>query len=166
MATETVSFSLFGSRDALGADYIYNRTAGATLGILGNSKEEAIYLSQQTEPDGTPLDGRINRTLRFAPGAWPPVDLFWSVTMYKLSDRLLAANPINRYSIGDRTPGLKVDPDGGLTIWLQHESPGPERESNWLPTQAEPFWFVARLYGPRAEVLDQRWKLPPLARCD
>jgi hypothetical protein len=164
LATETVSFNLFGSREGLGSDYLYYRAAGATLGILGNSKEEATYASQQTEPDGTLLDGRTNWSLRFAPGAWPPVDLFWSITMYGLPERQLVPNPINRYSIGDRTPGLKADPDGGLTIWLQHDSPGPERESNWLPTPAGPFFFAARFYGPRAEILEQRWKLPPLQK--
>jgi hypothetical protein len=164
LATETVSMHLFGSRAALGADYIYNRNAGATLGVLGNSKEEAVYASQQTEPDGALLDGRIPRRLRFPAGQWPPVELFWSITMYGLPDRQLVPNPIDRYSIGDRTPGLTADADGGLTIWLSHESPGAERESNWLPTPAGPFFFAARLYGPRAEALDGRWKLPALER--
>ena len=162
--TETDSMRFFGTRDELGADYIYNRNVGAALGVLGNTKEEAIYLAQQTEPDGTVLDGTKRWRLRFGPGQLPPVDLFWSITMYELPDRNLVANPIQRYSIGDRTKGLKADADGGLSIWLQHESPGPERESNWLPTPAGPFFFLARLYGPRPEALDGRWVLPPLEK--
>jgi hypothetical protein len=163
-ATETDSSKLFGSRQELGPDYIYYRACGAMLGVLGNTKEEAFYASQQTEPDGTPLDGLRNWHMRFAPGEWPPVDFFWSITMYALPDRGLVPNPINRYSIGDRTPGLKADSDGGLSIWFQHESPGPEREPNWLPTPAGPFFFAARLYGPKAAALDGRWKLPPLVK--
>jgi len=163
-ATETDSGKLFGTRAELGADYLYNRNVGAALGVLGNTKEEAFYASQQTEPDGSMLDGRIARRLRFAPGNWPPVEFFWSITMYELPDRNLVQNPIGRYSIGDRTPELTADADGGLSIWLSHESPGAERETNWLPTPAGPFFFVARLYGPRAEVLDGRWRLPALER--
>lgn len=97
--TETDSMKVFGNRQELGADYIYNRNVGAALGVLGNTKEEAIYLSQQTEPDGTLLDGTKAWRLRFAPGQWPPVDLFWSLTMYELPDRNLVPNPIHRYSI-------------------------------------------------------------------
>jgi hypothetical protein len=161
---ETDSSKLFGTREQLGADYLYNRGVGAMLGVLGNTKEEAFYASQQTEPDGTPFDGRKSWALRFAPGQWPPVEFFWSITMYTLPDRGLVPNPINRYSIGDRTAGLKPDPDGGLTIWLQQDNPGAERESNWLPTSAGPFFFVARLYGPKPQVLDGRWSLPPLMK--
>lgn len=163
---ETDSMAFFGTREELGANYIYNRNVGAALGVLGNTKEEAIYLAQQTEPDGSVLDGRKRWRLRFAPGQLPPVSLFWSITMYALPDRNLVPNPLHRYSIGDRTPGLKADADGGLSIWLQTESPGPERESNWLPTPPGPFFFVARLYGPKAEALEKRWVLPPLEKLD
>jgi hypothetical protein len=163
-AKETSSAAMFGSRAELGADYIYQRSCGAALGILGNTKEEAIYGSQQTEPDGTVLDGRHDWTMRFAPGEWPPVNEFWSITMYALPDRFLVPNPINRYSIGDRTPGLKADADGGLTIYLQAENPGPDKESNWLPTPRGPFFFAGRFYAPKAEALDGRWKLPPLRK--
>lgn len=161
---ETSSAALFGSRAELGADYIYRRSGGAALGILGNTKEEAIYLSQQTEPDGTVLDGRHDWVLHFPAGQWPPVTLFWSITMYELPERFLVPNPINRFSIGDRTPGLKPDEDGGLTIYLQSENPGPDKQSNWLPTPKGPFFFVGRFYGPKAEALEGRWTLPPLTK--
>jgi hypothetical protein len=161
---ETDSKKLFGTRAQLGADYVYNRNVGAALGVLGNTKEEAIYGSQQTEPDGTVLSGAHKWRMRFAPGQLPPVNEFWSITMYALPDRFLVPNPINRYSIGDRTPGLQYDADGGLTLYLQADNPGPEREANWLPTPKGPFFFAGRFYAPRAEALDGRWTLPPLEK--
>jgi hypothetical protein len=152
----------FGTRAELGNDYIINRSTGAMLGIYGNSKEEAVYASQQTEPNGSLLDGRKRWLLRFEPGKLPPVDLFWSITMYNLPQRLLVDNPINRYSIGDRTEGLKYGTDGSLEIYIQSENPGPDKVSNWLPAPAGPFYFVGRFYGPQATAIDGRWTLPPL----
>ena len=163
-AKETSSAAMFGSRAELGADYIYQRSCGAALGILANTKEEAFYASQQTEPDGTLLSGVHDWTIRLEPGQWPPVNQFWSITMYSLPDRFLVPNPIDRYSIGDRTPGLQYDPDGGLTLYLQADSPGPDKDSNWLPTPRGPFFFAGRFYGPTAEALDGRWVLPPLEK--
>jgi hypothetical protein len=159
---EKSSADLFGTREFLGADYVYKRNVGAMLGIYGNSKDEALYGSQQTDKAGQVLDGSRNWLLRFEPGQLPPVSEFWSITMYGLPDRLLVANPINRYSIGDRTPGLKLGADGSLEIYLQSESPGKDRESNWLPTPKGPFFFVGRFYGPKATALRGEWSLPPL----
>jgi hypothetical protein len=152
----------FGTRAELGSDYIINRSTGAMLGIYGNSKQEAVYASQQTEPSGALLDGRKRWLLRFEPGQLPPVDLFWSITMYNLPQRLLVDNAINRYSIGDRTEGLKFGADGSLEIYLQNENPGPDKVSNWLPAPSGPFYFVGRFYGPRATAIDGQWSLPPL----
>jgi hypothetical protein len=160
--TEKSSADLFGTREFLGADYVYRRNVGAMLGIYGNSKDEALYASQQTDKAGKVLDGSRNWLLRFEPGQLPPVNEFWSITMYGLPDRFLVANPINRYSIGDRTPGLKLGADGSLEIYLQSESPGKDRESNWLPTPKGPFFFVGRFYGPKATALRGEWSLPPL----
>ena len=102
-------------------------------------------------------------SLRFAPGAGPRVGAFWSLTMYRRSDCLLVANPIGRCSIGDRTPGLRPDPDGGLTIRLQAADPGPGH--NWLPAPAgEPFYVVLRLYQPRRVHLELRYPYPSLRR--
>ncbi len=159
---QTESKSFFGTREALGDNYVMNRSIGAMLGIYGNTKEEAIYGSQQTGPDGKVLDGNRKWVMRFAPSQLPPTELFWSITMYNLPQRLLVANPINRYSIGDRTPGLKRGADGSLEIYLQSENPGPDKQSNWLPTPKGPFFFVGRFYGPRANLIDGSWKLPPL----
>ena len=159
---EKTSMDLFGTREFLGKDYVYRRNAGALLGIYGNSKEEALYGSQQTDKAGKVLDGSRNWLLRFEPGQLPPVNDFWSITMYGLPERYLVPNPINRYSIGDRTPGLKTGADGSLEIYLQAESPGKDKESNWLPTPKGPFFFVGRFYGPRETALRGDWTLPPL----
>lgn len=159
---QTSSQGFFGSRQQLGSDYLTFRSMGAMLGIYGNSSEEAFYATQQTGPDGQVLDGRKRWVLRFEPGQLPPVTEFWSVTMYKLPERLLVENPIQRYSIGDRTSGLKLGTDGSLEIYIQSENPGTEKVSNWLPAPAGPFFFVARLYGPKDRVLKGTWKLPRL----
>lgn len=153
---------LFGTREQLGSDYVMRRSLGAMLGIYGNTKEEAVYGSQQTSSDGKVLDGNRKWLLRFEPGQLPPVDIFWSITMYTLPERLLVANPINRYSVGDRTPGLKTGADGSLEIYLTSDNPGPDKASNWLPTPKGPFFFVARFYGPRSNLIDGSWTLPPL----
>ncbi|MCP9797156.1 DUF1254 domain-containing protein [Cyanobium sp. Lug-B] len=159
---QTSSQGFFGSRQQLGSDYLTFRSMGAMLGIYGNSSEEAFYATQQTGPDGQVLDGRRRWVLRFEPGQLPPVTEFWSVTMYKLPERLLVENPIQRYSIGDRTSGLKLGADGSLEIYIQSENPGADKVSNWLPAPAGPFFFVARLYGPKDPVLKGTWKLPRL----
>jgi hypothetical protein len=156
------SMGFFGTREELGADYLTYRAMGAMLGIYGNSSAEALYASQQTGPDGQVLDGRRRWLLRFEPGQLPPVSQFWSITMYQLPERLLSENSIQRYSIGDRTPGLKLGSDGSLEIYIQHDNPGPASVSNWLPAPAGPFFFVARLYGPSGAALKGGWSLPAL----
>jgi hypothetical protein len=104
--------------------------------------------------------------LRFEPDALPPCNEFWSITMYGLPDRLLVGNPINRYSVGDRTEGLHKGADGSLEIYIQHDRPEGARASNWLPAPKGPFFFVARFYGPRPELIDGTWTLPALRLAD
>jgi hypothetical protein len=94
----------------------------------------------------------------------PPVDAFWSLTMYNVPKFLLVSNPINRYSIGDRTPGLQISADGSLTIYLEHDSPGPDQESNWLPTPAGDFRPIMRMYQPKAAILTADYELPAITR--
>ncbi len=159
---QSSSKGFFGTREELGSDYLTYRAMGAMLGIYGNSSSEAFYATQQKGPDGKVLDGRRQWVLRFPAGQLPPVSEFWSITMYSLPQRLLVANPINRYSIGDRTEGLKLGADGSLEIYLQHENPGPAKVSNWLPAPAGPFFFVGRLYGPGPSALSGQWQLPAL----
>lgn len=154
----------FGTRAFLKNDY-QARMSAAVLGIYGNSKEEALYPAYFVDSTGQKLDGANRYTLRFAPGKLPPVNSFWSLTMYELPASLLYSNSLNRYLINSpMLPGLRKDADGGITLFLQRESPGPERESNWLPTPEGPFWTTLRLYWPKKPALDGAWTQPALQR--
>ncbi|MGX1370220.1 hypothetical protein RKD19_005579 [Streptomyces canus] len=146
-----------------GDDFIKRAAEQALFGIAANDLEETVYLVAFDDAEGEKLStGRYE--MRFEAGALPPVDAFWSLTAYDEA-RNLIANPIDRYSIGDRTRGLVTEPDGGLILHLQPDSPGSERESNWLPTPQQGIWFVAlRMYLPRPEVVDARWQCPPITR--
>lgn len=159
---KTSASGFFGSRQELGKDYLTQRSLGAMLGIYGNSTAEAVYGAYQIAPDGKPLDGNKKWVLRYAPGQLPPVNEFWSITMYNVPQRQLVENPINRYSIGDRTAGLKKGKDGSLEIYVQSDSPGPDKESNWLPTPKGPFFMASRMYGPKQPLIDGTWKEPKL----
>ncbi|WP_010483542.1 DUF1254 domain-containing protein [Pseudomonas sp. S9] len=156
------SGKLFGDRERIGTDYL-SRTLGVVLGIFGNVREQAVYYPFPLDDKGQPLDGsKANYSITFAKGATPPVKFFWSYTMYKLPQRWLVENPIERYSLSSATPGLKENPDGSLTIHVAHESPGKEMESNWLPSPKGPFWLVLRNYGPDQSVIDHSYKAPSI----
>lgn len=153
----------FGTREFLKNDYLA-RMASAAFGIYGNSKEEAMYPAYFVDAAGKPLDGsKAEYALRFAPGELPPVNSFWSLTMYELPASLLTPNPLKRYLINSpMLPNLSKDPDGGITLYLQRKSPGKDKESNWLPAPDGPFWTTLRLYWPKEAALDGHWKQPPL----
>lgn len=155
----------FGTREFLKNDYL-GRMSSAVLGIYGNSKEEALYPAYYTDSDGGKLDGSKHRyTVRFARDQLPPVNSFWSLTMYEMPASLLVANPLKRYLINSpMLPDLKRDADGGLTLYLQHESPGQDKGANWLPAPKGAFWVVMRLYWQKEEALNGTWKAPPLER--
>jgi hypothetical protein len=140
------------------------RAIGTRAGLWGNHGYEAYYAIIYTDAGGEQLTGAHRYELRLE--SMPPVDAFWSLTMYDTPDFHLVANPINRYSIGDRTPGLKLADDGSLTIYFQKDSPGPEKESNWLPAPEGDFRPVMRMYQPRDAVLDGTYVLPPITRVD
>ncbi|MDR7133889.1 hypothetical protein J2X06_001073 [Lysobacter niastensis] len=161
-AKEVTSGDLFGTREYLKNNYLY-RMAAAVLGIYGNSKQEAMYPVYPVDSTGQKLDGSKRYTLRFAPGQLPPVNAFWSLTMYELPQSLLVDNPINRYLINSpMLPQLKKDADGGLTLYIQNESPGKDKESNWLPAPKGPFVMFMRLYWPKEEATSGKWTAPPL----
>jgi len=162
---KVTSGDLFGTREYLQNNYLY-RMAGAVLGIYGNSKEEAMCPMYRVDAAELPLDAAKARyTLHFPPGQLPPVNAFWSLTMYELPSSLLVANPLNRYLINSpMLSGLKKDADGGLTLYVQSESPGADKESNWLPAPRGPFWCVLRLYWPKEAAINGQWKQPPLLR--
>jgi hypothetical protein len=138
--------------------------AGAEIGIWGNSKEEAIYPVYRVDSNGQPLNAAENNyTVHFEKGQLPPANAFWSMTMYKLPESLLVANPLNRYLINSpMLPNLKKDSDGGFTIYIQKDSPGAAKESNWLPAPDGPFAAFLRIYWPKPEALDGTWKQPAM----
>ncbi|MFF0486994.1 DUF1254 domain-containing protein [Streptomyces sp. NPDC004779] len=139
------------------------RAAAARAGLWGNHAYEAAYAMTWNDGDGRPLDGTQAYTLTFTTP--PPVDAFWSITMYDLPDYYLVDNPLDRYSIGDRTPRLHHAPDGSLTLHLQPQRPAdPEAAANWLPTPPGRFRPVLRMYQPRTGVFDGTYSLPPITR--
>jgi hypothetical protein len=157
---QVTSGDAFGTRAYLKNNYLY-RMAAAIVGIFGNSKQEAMYPIYSVDAEGEPLDGTKRYIVRFAPGELPPVNAFWSLTMYEMPASLLVANPINRYLINSpMLPQLRRDADGGLTVRIQSESPGPQNESNWLPAPKGSFMMALRLYWPKAEALDGKWAAP------
>ena len=158
----TSSLGLFGTRAFMKNDYL-KRAVAAEIGLYGNSQQEALYPLYQVDADGQRFDGSANKyTVAFDAGQLPPVGAFWSVTMYDGRTQALVANPINRYLINSpMLSDLKRDADGGLTLYIQQESPGKEMESNWLPAPDGPFYMAMRLYIPKQEALDGTWKAPP-----
>lgn len=150
----------FGTRKQVCTNYM-DRALGVYMGIFGNVKEVSVYLSMPADADGTPLDGgKSTYTLTFTRDQMPPVDYFWSITMYKLPQRLLVDNTINRYSIGSATTGLRINEDGSLVIYVCKESPGNDKVSNWLPAPDGPFWTVMRCYGPSQSIIDGTYRRP------
>ena len=165
-AGKVTSGDVFGTRQYLKNNYLY-RMAAAVLGIYGNSKEEAMYPFYAEDEAKQKLNGANRYTVRFAPGQLPPVHAFWSLTMYELPKSLLVANPINRYLINSpMLPQLKRDADGGITLYIQNESPGKEKEANWLPAPKGPFVMAMRLYWPKEEAVDGKWTAPPAKKAE
>lgn len=161
---EVSSGDVFGTREYLKNNYLY-RMGAAVLGIYGNTKEEAIYPVYYMDGDGQKLDGANRYTLRFAKDQLPPVNSFWSLTMYEQPGSFLVDNPINRYLLNSTMLAqFKMDEDSGLTLYVQNESPGKDKEANWLPAPKGPFSVVMRLYWPKAEAVEGKWKQPPLTR--
>jgi hypothetical protein len=129
------------------------RAAAAKAGIYGNDPAEATYPITRIDSDGQTLDGsKSNYTLTFPPGQQPPVNAFWSLTMYDGKTQLLIENPINRYLINSpMLPGMKTNADGSLTLYIQNKSPGADKEANWLPAPNGTIYLVMRLYWPKTE---------------
>ena len=136
----------------------------AVLGIFGNSEQEAMYPVYTVDGKGEKLNGADNNyTVHFNADELPPVNAFWSLTMYELPSSLLVDNPINRYLLNSpMLPEFKRDKDGGITFYIQNASPGKDKESNWLPAPPGPFMAVLRLYWPKESALDGTWKNPPM----
>jgi hypothetical protein len=165
--------SPFGDRDFYNGNWLL-RAAAATAGIYGNDAIEAVYPMTKTLANGEPLDGSKHKyTLTFAKGEFPPVNAFWSVTMYDGKTQLLIKNPINRYLVNSpMVPGMKTNADGSLTLFIQKDSPGADKESNWLPAPDGPIYLVMRLYWPKTETPsalpagEGTWKPPAIAKVE
>ena len=162
--------SMFGDRAFYNGDWL-KRAAAAKGGIYGNNADEAMYPMTRVDAAGQTLDtGKHNYTLTFPAGQLPPVNAFWSVTMYDGKTQLLIENPIGRYLINSpMLPGMKKNADGSLTLYIQKDSPGKAKESNWLPAPDGTAYLVMRLYWPTdapPSILppgDGTWKPPGIA---
>ena len=139
------------------------RAVIARAGLWGNHGYEANYNFAWQDENGDDLDGSRAYKLTLVP---PPVEAFWSLTMYDFPNFYLVANPIDRYAIGDRTPGLTYGNDGSVTIYMTKDSPGQEKASNWLPTPDGRFRPILRMYQPEKEILDGTYVLPGISRVD
>jgi hypothetical protein len=160
-----ITRSGFGDRKAMAGNWTM-RAAAAKAGIYGNDVAEALYPMLAVDADGKKPDGSTGRyTLTFPAGQLPPANAFWSVTMYDGKTQLLVENPIDRYLINSpMLPKLAKDPDGSLPIYIQNDSPGKDKEANWLPAPAGPIFVVMRVYWPKPEALNGTWKPPAVQR--
>lgn len=146
-----------------GHDYLFRAAIGYQA-MFVNTPIEAYYPGVFKDTSGKTLDGSSgNYTMTFAKGKTPPVGAFWSTTMYDAKKRLMTNNALNRYKIGSADK-LKINKDGSTTIYLQHESPGKDKESNWLPAPKEPFYMLFRMYQPDIEVLNGQYVLPGIVK--
>ncbi|MBY3111576.1 DUF1254 domain-containing protein [Rhizobium laguerreae] len=144
--------SLLGDEAFFNGDWLM-RSGAAKAGLYGNDAAEAMYPFTRTDASGKPLDGSKHKyTITFPPGQLPPVHSFWSVTMYDGKSQFLVKNPINRYLINSpMLPGMKKNEDGSLTLYVQKDSPGADKEANWLPAPDGTIYLVMRLYWPKTE---------------
>ena len=159
------SGDVFGTRAYLKNNYLYRMGARRARHLRQlEAGGDVSGLSRRCRR-GRSSTGANRYTLRFAPGELPPVNAFWSLTMYELPASLLVANPINRYLINSpMLPQFKRDADGGLTLYIQNESPGKDKEANWLPAPKGPFSHDMRLYWPKEAAMEGKWQRPPLQR--
>jgi hypothetical protein len=144
--------------------YNYLLRAAVTDGVFGaNVPEEAIYAKAQTGTDGQSLNGANKYRMHFDKDNMPPVDAFWSLSMYNATTLLFVPNPVNHYSLGDQTTGLMYNLDGSLDIYIQHDAP-VGKESNWLPTPDGNFYMILRMYQPGPNVLNGTYQIPQVQK--
>jgi len=153
--------SFQGTLGRYGSNYLA-RAVTARVAIGANPPEDAVYMSSSADGQGQALNGSMRYRMHFDASNLPPVQAFWSVTAYD-KDGYFIANPLNRYAIGDRDR-LKFNPDGSLDLDIQNEDPGPDRESNWLPSGDGPYNLTIRLYWPKQAIFDGTWHPPALER--
>jgi hypothetical protein len=143
-------------------NYYLKRALVAQVGLGANLPEDAIYPVNLADETGKPLDGANNYILHFEKGNTPPANAFWSVTLYDTAG-FQVANPINRFAVSSWMP-FKYNADGSLDLYFQNESPGTDKDANWLPAPKGPFNLTMRLYAPKSEALTGRWNPPPVTR--
>ncbi len=145
-------------------DYYLKRAIVTVLGLGANQPADAIYPINIADADGKPMNGDQKYVLHFSKEELPPVQAFWSVTMYDV-EGYQAANPVNRFAVSSWMP-FKYNADGSLYIYIQNENPGADKESNWLPAPKGPLGVTMRLYAPKADALDGRWNPPAVKRVE
>jgi hypothetical protein len=143
-------------------NYYLKRAIIAQVGLGANLPEDAIYPLNLGDETGKPLDGANKYTIHFDKGTTPPVNAFWSLTLYD-SDGFQVANSLNRFAVSSWMP-FKHNPDGSLDLYFQNESPGADKEVNWLPAPKGPFNLTMRLYGPQSDALTGKWAPPPITK--
>ena len=144
--------------------YYLKRALVAQLGLGANLPEDAIYPLNLVDDRGKPLDGASKYILHFDKGATPPAEAFWSITLYD-KDGFQVPNPLNRFAVSSWM-ALKTNPDESLDLYFQNESPGKDKESNWLPAPQGPFNLTMRLYAPKSDALTGKWNPPAVKRAD
>ena len=160
MATVTNGWQMNVNAIGVYGNFYAKRAIVSMVGLGANPPEDAVYPLLMTDGDGAVVDGSRDYVLHFERDQLPPVDAFWSVTMYD-GQGFQVANEIERFAIGDRDP-LHFNDDGSLDLYIQHANPGPERTSNWLPSPTGPMGVTMRLYAPRTPILTGEWCPPPL----
>jgi hypothetical protein len=143
-------------------NYYLKRAIVAQQGLGANLPEDAIYPMNLWDESNKPLDGANKYVIHFDKNNLPPVDAFWSITLYD-DQGFQVPNALNRFAVSSWMP-FKYNPDGSLDLYFQNESPGKEKEANWLPAPKEPFNVTLRLYAPRPEALTGKWNPPPVTR--
>jgi hypothetical protein len=147
-----------------GTDYI-QRAFVTAVGLGANRPQDAVYPTSEVDADGQPYNGANSYVVHFPKGQTPPVDAFWSITMYD-ANYFFVANPLNKYTVSPRD-ALKFNADGSLDLYIQHESPGKEREANWLPAPSGKFILMMRLYWPKEKdpsIINGSWTPPPVKK--
>ena len=143
-------------------NYYLKRAIVTQFGLGANLPGDAIYPLNLADDTGKPLDGVNNYTIHFEKSEIPPVEAFWSITLYD-NDGFQVANPLNRFAVSSWMP-FKTNPDGSLDLYFQNESPGADKEANWLPAPKGPFNLTMRLYAPKADALTGKWNPPPVVK--
>jgi len=145
-------------------DYYLKRAIVTQFGLGANVPRDAVYPANLGDETGKPLDGANKYVLHFDKGATPPASAFWSVALYD-RDGFPVANPLNRFVVSSWMP-LHYNPDGSLDLYFQNDSPGADKESNWLPAPKAPFNLTMRIYAPKSEVLTGQWNPPPITKTE